>query len=182
MPAKWQNIPEATAKHPYVTPEHSQRSSYNRKALIGYGFSSVPCGGGARPWVITARSICTHRFCDKSPTRNYRGSAESEGRGSQFHLAACLPFAPQKFQEFAKFKQNLSNLTAFEQIPEIPGKFRELFGKKHAIWVCAEQNVTKSGKIDEVLQDLQKSGRLWVRSGAMVCQSCTSWKMLKNDY
>ena len=41
-------------------------------------------------------------------------------------MAACLPFALQKFQEFVKFQQNLSNLTAFEQIPEIPAKFREI--------------------------------------------------------
>ena len=64
---------------------------------------------------------------------NYKGSAESEG--GQFHFAACLPFEPEKlkFQEFAKLQHNISNLTAFEQIPEIPAKFRKNFGEKYAI-------------------------------------------------
>ena len=39
--------------------------------------------------------------------RNYKGSAESEGEGGHFHFAACLPFAPQNFQEFAKFQEIL---------------------------------------------------------------------------
>ena len=55
------------------------------------------------------------------------------GGEGQFHLAACLPFAPKKFREFARFQQNLLNLTACEQIPEIPAKFRENFGEKNAI-------------------------------------------------
>ena len=57
-------------------------------------------------------------------------------------------------------------LIAFQQIPEIPAKFREIFGEKHATWTCFKRNFTKSGKIAEILQNLRKSGRIWVRSGA----------------
>ena len=50
--------------------------------------------------------------------------------GGHFHFAACLPFAPQKFQEFPK---NQEILIAFEQFPSIPAKFREIFIEKRAI-------------------------------------------------
>ena len=53
------------------------------------------------------------------------------GRGVSFILLpACLPFAPSKFQEIRKFHEIL---IAFEQIPEIPKKFREIFVEKCAI-------------------------------------------------
>ena len=39
-----------------------------------------------------------------------------------------------------------------------------------------------SGKIAEILQNLRKSERILVRSGAKVWQSCRSRKILKNDY
>ena len=32
-------------------------------------------------------------------------------------------------------------LIAFAQIPAIPAKFHEIFGEKHAIWSCSEQNL-----------------------------------------
>ena len=73
---------------------------------------------------------------------------EAEGRGGQFHFAACLPFVPPKFQEFLKF-QEIS--IAFEQIPAIPAKFREIFGEKKKIWACSTQNLAKSEKITEIL-------------------------------
>ena len=61
---------------------------------------------------------------------NDNGRAESEGEGGQFHFAACLPFAPQKFQELANFQEML---IAFQRIREIRAKIREIFGEKHAI-------------------------------------------------
>ena len=83
---------------------------------------------------------------------NYNGRAESdEGEGGHFHFAACLPFVPQKFQEFLQnFKKLYEIVIAFEQIPAIPAEFRENFGeKKKAIWACSTQNLVTSWKIAE---------------------------------
>ena len=99
---------------------------------------------------------------------NYKGSAESDLCTSKIPGIIFANFQEilKFFSNFLKFRRNSANFSA----------------KKHAIWTCSEQNLAKSGKIAEILQNLRKSSRIWVRSGAKVCQSCRSRKMLKNDY
>ena len=54
-----------------------------------------------------------------------------------------------KIPGIATFQESL---IAFEQIPAIPAKFREIFIEKRAIWACNPQNLAKSGKIAKILQ------------------------------
>ena len=67
-------------------------------------------------------------------------------------MLPCLPFAPLKFQELQILSKFQENLIAFEQIPAIPAKFREMFIEKRAIWACNTQNFAKSGKIAKISQ------------------------------
>ena len=67
----------------------------------------------------------------RSTIRSFIGRAESEGGGGESFSFCCLTaLRTVKIPGIANFQESL---IAFEQIPAIPAKFREIFIEKHAI-------------------------------------------------
>ena len=79
--------------------------------------------------VLEARRGAESLNCD-SFIRSFIGRAESEGRGGSFSACCLTALRTVKIPGSATFQESL---IAFEQIPAIPAKFREICIEKHAI-------------------------------------------------
>ena len=91
--------------------------------------NTAVCGAGCTaPFQADDGCVVGIEDCKASlAIRNYKGSAESDGEGVQFHFAACLPFGKslhlKKFQEFAYFQKCLLLFSKFLKFQRNSAKF-----------------------------------------------------------
>ena len=75
------------------------------------------------------------------------------GEGGSFSDCCLTALRTVKIPGIATFQESL---IAFEQIPAIPAKFREIFIEKPANLGYTQQNFAKSGMIAEFYQNFAK--------------------------
>ena len=103
-----------------------------------------------------------------------------EGRGGQIwaYLPTFFWKISENFTNFRKFPMILLNSHKFR---EIPTKIRKIQSEKLRISLSKLRNSKISWKIREKKVD-ENLLKFWIWSGAKVCKSCRSRKMLKNEY